>query len=273
MPRQSYDSQGGARGTKLTPKSFGHLGAPSGRRCRRMLLRGRNGTCTAYTVNAGAVPWQAAIHALIVEAIRRDEASKFYYHKYLGKALNGLLPQRARLEDLGNSGWNDPRMAPRVESGLFTIPQVSQRYPASPRRKRCRGLILKHEHRTTVGKFIRDQIHDLDEIARREWEALTAPAAITFVTPVLKLSAFPALTTLTVLGRYRGGFPDATLLQSVSSHNVIQQLHIRIALLRKADLESLRALDINIGRLPLIHLDRVTVTISRNETNWTGKDT
>ncbi|KAJ7802708.1 hypothetical protein B0H14DRAFT_2614090 [Mycena olivaceomarginata] len=94
----------------------------------------------------------------------------------------------------------------------------------------------------------------------------------TFATPVLKLSAFPALTTLTVLGWYRGGFPAATLLQSVSSHNVIQQLHIRIALLSKADLESLRALDINIGRLPLVHLDRVTVTISRNETNWTGKD-
>ncbi|KAJ7806741.1 hypothetical protein B0H14DRAFT_2610225 [Mycena olivaceomarginata] len=94
----------------------------------------------------------------------------------------------------------------------------------------------------------------------------------TFATPVFKLSAFPALTTLTVLGWYRGGFPAATLLQSVSSHNVIQQLHIRIALLSKADLESLRALDINIGRLPLVHLDRVTVTISRNETNWTGKD-
>jgi hypothetical protein len=93
-----------------------------------------------------------------------------------------------------------------------------------------------------------------------------------FATPVLELSAFPALTTLTVLGWYRGGFPAATLLQSVSSHNVIQRLHIRIPLLSKADLESLRALDINIGRLPLVHLDRVTVTISRNETNWTGKD-
>ncbi|KAF7369879.1 HET domain-containing protein [Mycena sanguinolenta] len=47
-----------------------------------------------HTVNAGAVPWQVAIHALVVEAIRRDEAGDFHDHKYLGKALNGLLPRR-----------------------------------------------------------------------------------------------------------------------------------------------------------------------------------
>ncbi|KAF8166894.1 hypothetical protein K438DRAFT_1983934 [Mycena galopus ATCC 62051] len=41
-----------------------------------------------------------------------------------------------------------------------------------------KDVILKYEHHTMVGKLIRDQIHDLDEIARREWEALTASAAI-----------------------------------------------------------------------------------------------
>jgi hypothetical protein len=42
-----------------------------------------------------------------VEAIRRDEAGKFHDHKYLGKVLNGLLPRRARLKDLGNGGRQD----------------------------------------------------------------------------------------------------------------------------------------------------------------------
>ncbi|KAJ7126259.1 hypothetical protein C8R44DRAFT_618510, partial [Mycena epipterygia] len=60
-----------------------------------------------HTVNAGAVPWEVAIHALVVEAIRRDEAGGFNEHQYLGKALNRLLPRRARLNDLGNSGWID----------------------------------------------------------------------------------------------------------------------------------------------------------------------
>ncbi|KAJ7434303.1 hypothetical protein B0H11DRAFT_1667479, partial [Mycena galericulata] len=60
-----------------------------------------------HTVNAGMVPWQVAIHALVVEAIRRDEAGNFTEHQYLGRGLNGLLPRRARLGDLKSSGWND----------------------------------------------------------------------------------------------------------------------------------------------------------------------
>ncbi|KAJ7736686.1 hypothetical protein B0H16DRAFT_119115 [Mycena metata] len=78
-----------------------------------------------HTINAGAVPWQAAIHALIVEAIRRDEASGFYYHKYLGKALNGLLPRRARLEDLGNSGWNDLAWLLELNQGFYNAASLA----------------------------------------------------------------------------------------------------------------------------------------------------
>ncbi|KAJ7186258.1 hypothetical protein B0H12DRAFT_966764, partial [Mycena haematopus] len=44
---------------------------------------------------------------LPVEAIRRDEASKHVDHQHLGRALNGLLPRRARLEDLDRGGWAD----------------------------------------------------------------------------------------------------------------------------------------------------------------------
>ncbi|KAJ7807170.1 hypothetical protein B0H14DRAFT_2873977, partial [Mycena olivaceomarginata] len=46
----------------------------------------------------------------------------------------------------------------------------------------------------------------------------------TFATPAFRLSAFPALTTLTVLGWYRGSAPAAALLESVGSKNVISQL-------------------------------------------------
>ncbi|KAJ7659037.1 hypothetical protein DFH06DRAFT_939984, partial [Mycena polygramma] len=59
------------------------------------------------TDHGGAAPLQVVIHALVVEAIRRDEASNHSDHNRLGKALNGLLPRRARLEDLGYGGWRD----------------------------------------------------------------------------------------------------------------------------------------------------------------------
>ncbi|KAJ7197763.1 hypothetical protein GGX14DRAFT_374710 [Mycena pura] len=72
-----------------------------------------------HTVNAGAVPWQVAIHALVVEAIRRDEAGGFLEHKFLGKALNGLLPRRARLQDLGNSGWADLSWLLELNQGFY----------------------------------------------------------------------------------------------------------------------------------------------------------
>jgi hypothetical protein len=61
-----------------------------------------------HITHAGSVPWQVAIHALVVETIRRDLATGFPEHKYVGKALNGLLPRRARLTDLhGQNGWDD----------------------------------------------------------------------------------------------------------------------------------------------------------------------
>ncbi|KAF7353368.1 hypothetical protein MSAN_01525400 [Mycena sanguinolenta] len=55
----------------------------------------------------GAAPMQVVIHALVVEAIRRDESSGFMDHSELGRALNGLLPRRARLDDLNHGGWAD----------------------------------------------------------------------------------------------------------------------------------------------------------------------
>ncbi len=48
-----------------------------------------------HSANAGAVSWQNVIHVLMVEAITRDLAGMgFEEHKFLGKALNGLLPCR-----------------------------------------------------------------------------------------------------------------------------------------------------------------------------------
>ncbi|KAJ7486671.1 hypothetical protein FB451DRAFT_1126922 [Mycena latifolia] len=78
-----------------------------------------------HTVNAGAVPWQVAIHALVVEAIRRDETGGFHDHKYLGKALNGLLPRRARLEDLGSSGWNDLAWLLELNQGFYNAASLA----------------------------------------------------------------------------------------------------------------------------------------------------
>ncbi|KAF7342913.1 HET domain-containing protein [Mycena sanguinolenta] len=57
--------------------------------------------------HGGAAPLQVVIHALVVEAIRRDESSGFMNHSELGRALNGLLPRRARLDDLNRGGWAD----------------------------------------------------------------------------------------------------------------------------------------------------------------------
>ncbi|KAJ7611979.1 hypothetical protein DFH06DRAFT_1243813 [Mycena polygramma] len=78
-----------------------------------------------HTVNAGAVPWQVTIHALVVEAIRRDEAGNFHDHKYLGKALNGLLPRRARLQDLGNGGWNDLAWLLELNQGFYNAASLA----------------------------------------------------------------------------------------------------------------------------------------------------
>ncbi|KAK0495206.1 hypothetical protein EDD18DRAFT_1106450 [Armillaria luteobubalina] len=68
-----------------------------------------DGVLRTHAYQEAALSWQNAIHALVVEAITRDLAGTgFEEHKFLGKALNGLLPRRARLEDLrGEDGWTD----------------------------------------------------------------------------------------------------------------------------------------------------------------------
>lgn len=71
--------------------------------------------------NSGAVSWQAAIHALVVEAMLRDEAGEFHEHRLLGKALNSLLPRRACLIDLKGSkdGWADLASLLELNQGFF----------------------------------------------------------------------------------------------------------------------------------------------------------
>ncbi|KAF9442757.1 hypothetical protein P691DRAFT_626878, partial [Macrolepiota fuliginosa MF-IS2] len=66
------------------------------------------------------------IHALVVEAIRRDEAGGFEEHRYLGKALNGLLPRRARTEDLGGkSGWADLAWLLELNQGHYNAASLA----------------------------------------------------------------------------------------------------------------------------------------------------
>ncbi|KAK0213953.1 hypothetical protein IW262DRAFT_1407651 [Armillaria fumosa] len=80
-----------------------------------------------HSINAGAVSWQNAIHALVVEAITRDLAGKgFEDHKFLGKALNGLLPRRARLEDLkGEDGWTDLAWLLELNQGFYNAASLA----------------------------------------------------------------------------------------------------------------------------------------------------
>ncbi|KIJ32758.1 hypothetical protein M422DRAFT_126287, partial [Sphaerobolus stellatus SS14] len=58
--------------------------------------------------------------ALIVEAIVRDEAGNFIDRNYLGKALNGLLPRQARVQDLrGKDGWEDLAWLLELNQGFY----------------------------------------------------------------------------------------------------------------------------------------------------------
>lgn len=73
-----------------------------------------------HATNSGAIPWQSAIHSLVVEAIRRDEAGNFHDHQFLGKALNGLLPRRSQLVDLcGINGWADLAWLLELNQGYY----------------------------------------------------------------------------------------------------------------------------------------------------------
>ncbi|KAJ7434301.1 hypothetical protein B0H11DRAFT_1757775 [Mycena galericulata] len=79
-----------------------------------------------HTVNAGAVSWQVAIHALVVEAIRRDDKnSKYHEHKHLGRALNGLLPRRARTSDFGAGGWSDLAWLLELNQGFYNAASLA----------------------------------------------------------------------------------------------------------------------------------------------------
>ncbi|KAJ3565200.1 hypothetical protein NP233_g7788 [Leucocoprinus birnbaumii] len=76
-----------------------------------------------HATNSGAIPWQSAIHSLLVEAIRRDETDeedKFRDHNMLGRALNGLLPRKAELSDLkGVNGWEDLAWLLELNQGFY----------------------------------------------------------------------------------------------------------------------------------------------------------
>ncbi|KAK7039218.1 hypothetical protein VNI00_010123 [Paramarasmius palmivorus] len=70
--------------------------------------------------NSGSDTWQMAIHALIVEAIRRDRESGYENHEFIGKGLNGLLPRRAKLRHLkGKDGWADLAWLLELNQGFY----------------------------------------------------------------------------------------------------------------------------------------------------------
>lgn len=73
-----------------------------------------------HSANSGSIAGQSAIHSLVVEAVRRDEAEGYHSHNMLGKALNGLLPRRSRLEDLeGIDGWADLAWLLELNQGFY----------------------------------------------------------------------------------------------------------------------------------------------------------
>ncbi|KIJ45911.1 hypothetical protein M422DRAFT_165875, partial [Sphaerobolus stellatus SS14] len=79
-----------------------------------------------HSDNSGSVTWQQSIHAYVVEAILRDEAGNFLAHKFLGKALNGLLPRRALLQDLkGKDGWEDLAWLLELNQGFFNTASLA----------------------------------------------------------------------------------------------------------------------------------------------------
>ncbi|KAK7039246.1 hypothetical protein VNI00_010151 [Paramarasmius palmivorus] len=70
--------------------------------------------------NSGSDTWQMAIHALIVEAIKRDKESGYHHHAFIGKGLNGLLPRRAKLHHLrGKDGWADLAWLLELNQGFY----------------------------------------------------------------------------------------------------------------------------------------------------------
>ncbi|KAK7029466.1 hypothetical protein VNI00_014499 [Paramarasmius palmivorus] len=69
--------------------------------------------------NTGSDTWQMAIHALIVEAIRRNREIGFHC-EFIGKGLNGLLPRRAKPHHLkGFDGWADLTWLLELNQGFY----------------------------------------------------------------------------------------------------------------------------------------------------------
>lgn len=77
-------------------------------------------TILLHFTNAGSQSWQSVIQALVVEAIRRDEAGNYVEHNCLGRVLNGLLPRCAHPEDLkGEDGWADLAWLLELNQGYY----------------------------------------------------------------------------------------------------------------------------------------------------------
>jgi hypothetical protein len=75
--------------------------------------------------NSGSNTWQQAIHSLVVEAILRNKAGG-WPNKYIAKALNGLLPRRARPKDLlGKDGWADLAWLLELNQGFYNAASLA----------------------------------------------------------------------------------------------------------------------------------------------------
>ncbi|THU76093.1 hypothetical protein K435DRAFT_974575 [Dendrothele bispora CBS 962.96] len=91
-----------------------HRAAEAGKWHLHALLRHSN--------NSGSETWQSAIHALMVEAIRRDRETGYRDHELLGQGLNGLLPRRAHVRHLkGNDGWVDLSWLLELNQGFYNM--------------------------------------------------------------------------------------------------------------------------------------------------------
>lgn len=75
--------------------------------------------------NGGSTTWQHSIHSLVIEAIKRNKAGG-HENGHLGKALNGLLPRRARPEDLtGKDGWADLAWLLEINQGFYNAASLA----------------------------------------------------------------------------------------------------------------------------------------------------
>ncbi|KIJ36891.1 hypothetical protein M422DRAFT_232236, partial [Sphaerobolus stellatus SS14] len=126
MMRRKKDSKTGAStGTLFKPMKAGLF------REKIQIQAAKDKRWHVYTLmqhanNEAAVSWQNAIHALLVEAMLRNEAEASANLKAFGKCLNGLLPRRARLEDLkGEDGWEDLSWLLELNQAFFNVTSLA----------------------------------------------------------------------------------------------------------------------------------------------------